>query len=261
MLQRTWLAVQQHISNWFHTSHEICALQNVSWNLLHASKSLIQALLLLPWLRSGIVHNVLQGFCFDILWMLFGSCKDLKLQNGSFFVSFQNSMCEVLKINLFHLQVGPFRHFHFLPLPARNCLQDFLLYCFQILRFCSSSKDSRLSNFAPECVKAELQHPVWLFLDLPNPPDNVLQLQSAAVQQWRWQQFPNFLPERFENECKMHLPVINWWLSDKFWFCLIETFRQGLWLYVSVESCCVLLFNIGGQNTHVHDQSTNPTLL
>ena len=178
----------------------------------------------------------------------------------SLFLS-KNSMCEVLKINLFHLQVGPFRHFHFLPLPARNCLQDFLLYCFQILRFCSSSKDSRLSNFAPECVKAELQHPVWLFLDLPNPPDNVLQLQSAAVQQSRWQQFPNFLPERFKNECKMHLPAINWWLSDKSWFCLIETFRQGLWLYVSVESCCVLLFNIGGQNTHVHDQSTNPTLL
>ena len=92
----------------------------------------------------------------------------------------------------------------------------FFFIVFRDLRFCSSSKDSKLSNFAPECIKAKLQHPVWLFLDLPNPPDNVLQLQSAAVQQWRWwQQFANFLLERFKNYFKcICLQSIDDWVTN-----------------------------------------------
>lgn len=74
------------------------------------------------------------------------------------------SQFEVLKVNLFHLQVRPFGHFHFLPLPAGHVSRNMKHF---------EARNPK-SAAAPEGIEAKLQHPVGFFLDLPNLSNDVL---------------------------------------------------------------------------------------
>ena len=194
---------------------------------------LVKALLLGPWFGSRIIDDVLakhkSGFIIKrrscLISSVLGWCQ----------LSWK-SMSAISKCA--HSGIFIFCHF----------LQD--SQPFLRVRHPSCVADLHSKCSAPECVEAKLKHPFWLLFDLPDSPYDVLTNTINIVNlylRWIWMNdTDSWCTKFFEGKVvpmettRAACRNLACW-GSKLAAGLIDSFGQGLWLNVSIESCCILL--------------------